>query len=165
MSSKKCREFEKIVQDILEKKEFQALDYELHHGISRYKHSLRVAKSAYKISKRLHWNYTDITRAALLHDFFLDKQLKKYNTATTFYKHPEIALENAKKYFSINIIQENAILSHMFPSSKVFPKYKESWLVTFVDKFVSIYEMYRFKASLVLGIWTIFFFNVITMQK
>lgn len=165
MSFKKCQEFENIVEDILNKKEFQALDCELHHGISRYKHSVRVARSAYKISKKLHWNYNDITRAALLHDFFLDEQLKQYNTAKTFYKHPEVALNNAQKYFSLTETQENAILSHMFPSCKVLPKYKESWLITLIDKGVSFYEMYRFKASLVLGIWTIFCFNILTLQK
>ena len=161
----KRHEFENIVEDILNKQEFQSLSLELHHGISRYNHSVRVAKTVYKISKKFHWSYEEITRAALLHDFFFDEQLNQCNIAETWCKHPEIALENSKKYFSLNERQENIIVAHMFPSSKILPKYKESWLVTLVDKGVSLYEMYRFKASLVLGIWTIFFFNIITLQK
>jgi len=165
MFLEKNQEFQKIVQDILEHDQFQALDNELHHGISRYGHSLRVAKATYQISKKLNWDYERVTRAALLHDFFLNYQLENYNIAETWCFHPMVALENSKKYFDLDARQENMIVSHMFPSSKVMPKYKESWLVSFVDKGVSFYEMYRFKASLVLGVWTIFLFNMLTLQK
>lgn len=165
MSLEKKQEFEEIVKDILNHNEFKMLDHELHHGISRYGHSLRVAKYAYRVSKKLHWNYVNITRAALLHDFYLDDQLEEYGVAKTWCKHPEIALANAKKYFELDERQENMIISHMFPSCKIMPKYKESFLVTCVDKCVSFYEMYRFKASLVLGIWAIFVFNMLTLQK
>ncbi len=165
MTIKKSQEFKSIVKDILDKEEFMALDHELHHGISRYEHSLRVAQKTYQISKKMKWDYVDITRASLLHDFFYDSQLENCNVVKTWCKHPEIALENAKKYFEINEKQENIIVSHMFPSCKIMPKYKESWLVTGIDKFVSFYEMYRFKASLVFGVWVMFLFNMITMQK
>lgn len=165
MTLKESQEFEKVVDDILKHKEFRALDCELHHGISRYRHSLRVSKVAFQISKKLNWDYEKITRAALLHDFFLNYQLEDYNIAKTWCLHPNVALENAKKHFDLDACQENIIVSHMFPSSKVMPKYKESWLVTFIDKGVSFYEMYRFKLSLVLGIYAIFLFNMITLQK
>ncbi len=165
MSFSKNQEFQEIVKDILDNKEFQMLNSELHHGISRYGHSLRVAKSTYKFAKRFHLNYVDATRAALLHDFFFDDQLALYNNAQTWCKHPIYALENSVKYFSLNEMQKNAIVSHMFPSCKVLPKYRESWLITCVDKGVSFYEMYRFKASLVLGVWAMFVFNMITLQK
>ncbi len=165
MSLSKNQEFQEIVKDILDNQKFQKLDSELHHGISRYGHSLRVARVTYKLSKRLRWNYVSVTRAALLHDFFLDEQLEGYNNAQTWCKHPEVALSNAIQYFELTDRQQNAIVSHMFPSCKVMPKYKESWLISLVDKGVSFYEMYRFKAGLVLGIWAIFFFNMITLQK
>lgn len=165
MSLKKNQEFEEIVKDILNHNEFKELDHELHHGISRYGHSVRVAKYTYRVCKKLHWDYKKITRAALLHDFFFDWELEEYGVAKTWCKHPEMALKNAKRYFELDERQENVIISHMFPSCKVMPKYKESWLVTCVDKCVSFYEMYRFKASLVLGIWAIFVFNMLTLQK
>lgn len=165
MSFLQKQEFHEIVKDILNHDDFKKLDLELHHGISRYGHSMRVAKYTYCVAKKLHWDYESITRAALLHDFFFDIQLEKFGVAKTWCKHPEMALDNAKKYFDVNERQENIIISHMFPSCKVMPKYKESWLVTCVDKFVSFYEMYRFKASLVLGIWAIFLFNMVTLQK
>lgn len=165
MSLKSNQEFHEIVSDIINHEQFKQLDFELHHGISRYGHSLRVAKYTYKISKKMHWDFKKITRAALLHDFFFDSQLESYGKAKTWCKHPEVSILNAKRYFEIDELQENIIISHMFPSCKILPKYKESWLVTCVDKCVSFYEMYRFKASLVLGIWTIFLFNMVTIQK
>lgn len=165
MSISQKQEFDNIVSDIINHPIFQELDFELHHGISRYSHSYRVAKSTYRIAKKIGIDYRSVTRAALLHDFFFDKQLEEFNKAQTWCKHPEVALMNSQKYFMIDEKQENIIVSHMFPSCKVFPKYKESWLVTCVDKTISFYEMYRYKASLVLGIWTMFLFNMITLQK
>ena len=83
----------------------------------------------------------------------------------TFKVHPKIALINAKKYFDLDPKQENMIEAHMFPVSNVLPKYKESWIVTCADKVVASHEMYRYKAQMVLGIWLIFLFNVIAIQK
>jgi uncharacterized protein len=165
MSLKNSQEFQDIISDIINNEQFQKLDTELHHGISRLNHSIRVAKYTYKISKKLKWDFKKVTRAALLHDFFFDAQLESFGIAKTWCKHPEISIQNARQYFEIDEVQENIIISHMFPSCKIMPKYKSSWLVTCVDKCVSFYEMYRFKASLVLGIWTIFLFNMVTIQK
>ena len=67
--------------------------------------------------------------------------------------------------FDIDEKQANMIEAHMFPICNVMPKYKESWIVTSADKIVASHEMYRYKAQMVLGIWLIFLFNVIAMQK
>ena len=53
----------------------------------------------------------------------------------------------------------------MFPISKEIPKYKESYLVSTMDKCVAAYEMYKFKFSLIFTIWALFIFNMITLQK
>ncbi len=36
--------------------------------------------------------------------------------------------------FSINKIEEDIILKHMFPLNIDIPKYRESWIVTVADK-------------------------------
>ncbi len=165
MSLNETCEFESIINDITNNELFCKLKRELHHGISRYEHSLRVAKMTYIISKKFHLDYERTTRAALLHDFFLDEQTKNYNARKTLHIHPEIALENAKFYFDLDKKQENIIASHMFPLCKELPKYKESLIVTLSDKLVATHEMYRYKASLMLGIYMIFLFNMIAIQK
>lgn len=159
------KEFNTIVKDILDNENFINLNQELHHGITRYDHSLRVAKTTYKIGKKLRMkNLEDTTRAALLHDFYTDSQFKEEKPNERLYLHPELAAKNAKEEYQINALQENIIKSHMFPLKGEKPKYKEAWLVSGVDKIVAAYEMYRFKASLMVNIWVLFLFNLL-IQK
>ena len=37
--------------------------------------------------------------------------------------------------------------------------------VSLIDKSVAVYELYRFKFKMVINIWAIFLFNVITLNK
>ena len=53
----------------------------------------------------------------------------------------------------------------MFPVFLERPKYKESVALTIADKVVATHEMYRYKLAATLGIWMIFLFNVISIQK
>lgn len=131
----------KLVEDILENKEFNQLDTIEHHGMTRLEHSVRVSYYSYKISKMLGLDYTTVARAGLLHDFFISKENRtlKERFLSTFV-HPKYAVINAKKYFEIDDKTKNIIESHMFPIYKVLPKYAESWIVSSVDKVAAIYE-------------------------
>ena len=51
MSLKNKSEFNEIVEDIINNEKFIKLDDELHHGITRYKHSYSVDKCTYKVCK------------------------------------------------------------------------------------------------------------------
>lgn len=166
MSKKSKLEFNGIVEDILYNSEFLMLDNELHHGITRYSHSLRVAKTTYKLCKLFKMkNREATTRAALLHDFYIDSQFGNETSKQKLLLHPKLACQNAKRVFNINKMQENIIESHMFPLKGEVPKYKESWLVSGVDKAVALYEMYRFKIGLLANVWLLFIFNLIIIQK
>lgn len=133
------KEFNYIITDIINNEEFQKLKKVTHHGITRFNHSLRVSYYTFLISKRLKLNYIDATRAALLHDFFID-ETSEMKTKKALKEHPKIALENSKKYFDISRMQEDIILKHMYPITTKMPKYKESWLVDIVDDIASLYE-------------------------
>ncbi len=165
--------FEYIAKDILENKKFQKISLETHHGITRMEHSLRVARSVYKIAKKLKMDYVSATRAAILHDFFTNKEFGSHRGLIQGVVHPDIALANAKGEFAINDIEANAIEAHMFPLSKVVPKYKESWLLTAVDKGIAIYEqaLYKFsykkvtsKIGYAISLMGILAFNILTME-
>ncbi len=140
--------FEYIAEDILKNRKFQKIAYESHHGITRMDHSLRVAKFVYKISKKLKLDYESATRAAILHDFFTIEDFGDNHGLIQGVVHPEIALQNAKGEFELNKIEENAIVTHMWPLNAVMPKYKESWVLTAVDKTVAIYEYLSYKFAL-----------------
>ena len=90
-------EFYSIINDIITNDEFIKTKYIRHHGITRYNHSLRVAYHTFLVTKKLKLNYKEATRAALLHDFFLE-ETKDMNQHQALRKHPEYALKNAKKY-------------------------------------------------------------------
>ena len=165
MTKPSKKEFESIINDILINNDFKELDKELHHGISRMGHCIRVAKGTYRVTKTFNLNYRSATRAALMHDFYTDRDLDTKNSFTALFDHPKKAAEIASKYYNLTSLEKNIIESHMFPFGYKMPKYKESWIVSLVDKTVAVYVMYRYKLSLKLGIYLIFAFNMITIQR
>lgn len=136
------KEYLNKVYDILENQEFQKMKSIIHHGGDRFDHSIRVSYYSYKIAKILKLDTSRVARAALLHDFFFENNRKsnKKMKIVTMLKHPEYALTNAKKYFELSALEEDIIISHMFPIGKHIPKYFESWMVDIVDDVASVYE-------------------------
>lgn len=158
-------EFNNLIKDIISNDNFKELGKEIHHGVSRYGHSLRVAKGVYKLTKKLHLNYEEATKAALLHDYFFNYQLEENGNCKNLVEHQKISCLNANKNYVLSDLQKNMIESHMFPLCKTLPKYKESFCLTLIDKLVAIYEMQRFKLVMKLGVYILFVFNMLTLQK
>jgi len=139
------KDFTSIADEIINSDKYQLLKEENHHGLSRYEHSIRVAKNTYKISKRMKMDYISATRGALLHDYFTNEEYRNTKGIKKYSMHPVIALNNAIREYDLNSIEENIIVSHMYPMGKNRPNCKESWLVSSVDKSVALYECARFK--------------------
>ena len=49
-------------------------------------------------------------------------------------------MANAQKLFILNEIEKDIILKHMWPVTFSAPKYLESYIITFVDKYCAIKE-------------------------
>ena len=139
------KEYYDIARDIIEHDEFLKLREYFHHNSSIYDHALSVAYLSYSICKYLKLDFRSATRGALLHDFFLydwrnhdipDLPRNKFHGLA----HPSIALANARKLFPLNEIEEDIIIKHMWPLTLVPPKYKESYIVSFADKYLSSKE-------------------------
>lgn len=142
-------EYLKIVNNILENKEFSKMKQIEHHGITRLDHSLKVSYYSYKIAKAMHLDYVETARGGLLHDFFFSPEERnaKDRLLSTF-THPAKALQTANANFNLSKKEQDMIRSHMFPINISVPKYLESWIVSSVDKVVALNEMslkYRFK--------------------
>lgn len=138
-------EYYEIIQDIDGHEEFMKLKEYFHHNSSIYAHVQDVAYLSYRICKFLKLDYRSAARGALLHDYFLydwrnhdvpDLPREKFHGI----EHPTIALANAKKHFFLNEIEEDIIKKHMWPLTLVVPKYKESFIVSFADKYLSSKE-------------------------
>lgn len=136
------RDYLNIVNDILSNEEFNSMRDIIHHEGNRFDHSIRVSYSSYKLAKLLRLDVEKVARGALLHDFFLEQNdgANKKEKAVTMLKHPEYALANSKKHFELSPLEEDIILTHMFPVGTKIPKYFESWVVDIVDDVASVYE-------------------------
>ncbi|MBR3210642.1 MAG: HD domain-containing protein [Bacilli bacterium] len=142
MTRRDINEFYNILDEYINHPKVLEMKGYAHHGIQRYDHCFRVAYHTYKVTKFLKLNYQSATKAAMLHDFWTDELEQEKNCLKRYRVHPSIAIENAKKYFSLNEMEEDIIGSHMFPLTFKPPRYLESWIVDFVDNVASVYEKY-----------------------
>lgn len=155
------KEFMQSASSILSHKEFIKTKQIVHHGSTRFSHSVKVGYLSYKVSKVLGFDTESAIRAGTLHDFFLIRDDENIATSSKMLiKHPSMAKENAINYFGVNEKEQNIIESHMFPISNVAPKYKEAWVVTFCDKIVALMEgASRAKAQV--SLWMLFLINFV----
>lgn len=109
---------------------------------------MQVAYFTYIACKRLKLDYVSATRAAMLHDLFLYDWRKKYKSIELpglhAFVHPKIALKNASEIFELNDIEKDIIEKHMWPVTFSLPKYKESYIVTIMDKYSACLETYLY---------------------
>lgn len=145
------KEYYEIIKNILNHEEFKKRKNYKHHGsITVYDHSLKVSQLAYKISKKMKkMDSKSVAIGGILHDFYYnpwqDSKVKKPFFKKHGFVHAEEALKNSEKYFPeyMNEKTKNIILRHMFPLNIIPPKYKEAWLITMVDKWVSLEVMFH----------------------
>lgn len=145
------KEYYEIVKEILESDEFKKRKEYNHHGkITVYDHSLSVSMKAYNYAKkRKKYDAKSVAIGGLLHDFYYKPWQENIEKKPFFKKHGFVhakeALENSKQKYPhlMNKKIENIIERHMFPLNKVPPKYKEAWLVTVVDKIVSLEVIFQ----------------------
>lgn len=140
-------EFDTIINDlisndtVLKMKEFRQ-----HYNTSCFEHCKNVAYYSYIICKRYHLDYRSAARAGMLHDLFLyDWREKKIDGRKGLhaFTHPKTALQNASALFELNEKEQDIILKHMWPIAIGMPRYIESYIVTFVDKYCAIKESFH----------------------
>ena len=86
------KEFMSVASPILTHKEFLKTKSVVHHGNTRFNHSVRVAYFSYKLSNAVGGDKYSIIRAGTLHDFFLERDDKNIVTETKMLiKHPSLA--------------------------------------------------------------------------
>ena len=136
--------FTQVAEEIINHKEYERTKFIKHHDESVYEHSLKVAYYSYLITYKSNLDWKSCIRGALLHDFYLYKFKKRLHIGIISdsikhsINHPKIAYQNAIKHFELNFKEENIIKGHMFPFG--LPKSREAWIVSFVDKYIAIFE-------------------------
>lgn len=139
-------EFELIVKDMMEHNTVQQMDqFRQHYDTSCYEHCVNVSYISYRICKKLKLDYKSAARAAMVHDLFLYDWRKRQDGRKGLhgFTHPKTSLENAQKIFELSKKEQDIILKHMWPLTIKFPRYTESWVVTFVDKYCALSESFN----------------------
>ena len=144
------QEIRAAAPDILRSKNFRSTMSHVQHGnMTVNDHSMNVAKCSLAISEKLHipCEKKELIRGALLHDYFLydwhdPDHVKLYSLHG--FKHPFVALRNAKRDFGVTSREEEIIQKHMWPLTVIPPTCREAWIVSFADKWCSILETLHF---------------------
>lgn len=150
LQEKNKKEFESIIEELLANPTVQEMSkYRQHYTTSTLEHCINVAYYNYLICKKLGLDYKSAARAGLLHDLYLYDWRKKQPGRKRLhaFHHPRIALNNSKKLFTLNQKEEDIILKHMWPLTVVLPKYKESYIITLVDKYCTLHETWDYYRS------------------
>lgn len=130
-------EFIRLAQPTLNLMDLEMLKSIPHHTTSRLTHCLHVAYLSYVLSCKLDCNSEFVIRGALLHDYFGESGK---GSVKLLFKHPRLAVKNSKQIIDLSSIEVDIIRSHMFPLTLIPPKYKESWIITSVDKYCATIE-------------------------
>jgi uncharacterized membrane protein len=138
------------VADLLADERVRSMANLGHHDDSVLHHSLTVSQVSFALAKKYDCDAVSTARGAILHDFFLyDWRTDRVAHHAT--GHPKTALRNAKARFVLNPIEEDIILKHMWPLTRGFFRYRESFIVSLVDKIVSAREVTNMDFSDLLG--------------
>lgn len=139
-------DFINIIKDILENDTVQKMKlYKQHYETSCFDHCLIASYYCYMYCKKFNLDYISCARAAMLHDLFLYDWRKRENGRKGLhaFTHPKTAYDNSSKLFKLNSKEADIILKHMWPITIKLPKYKESYILTLVDKYCAINESYQ----------------------
>ena len=134
------------VSDIINNQQLQRLKNITHHvSTTRFQHCVNVSYYSYIVCRKFRLNARSAARAGLLHDlFFYDR--KEYNSSKEKWqdshsKHHSLqAYSNASELTDITILEKDMIEKHMWPLTRPKPSYKETYIITIIDKYCAVLE-------------------------
>ena len=138
--------FISIISDMIENNTVKQMnDFKQHYETTCFEHCLVASYYCYLLCKKFNLDYISCSRAAMLHDLFLYDWRKRQNGRKGLhaFTHPQTAYDNASKLFDLNEKEKDIIVKHMWPVTLALPKYKESYILTLVDKYCALNESYQ----------------------
>ncbi len=132
------------IADLLELEEVLQLKSYRHHIVTtRFQHSLNVAYYNYQLCRLFRLDARSAARAGMLHDlYFYDTKAFTQSRQPIRHSqfHPMAALDNASRLLTMNDKEQDMIVKHMWPVTVQKPKYAETYILTFVDKYCALIE-------------------------
>ncbi|TCX50567.1 MULTISPECIES: HD domain-containing protein [unclassified Dehalobacter] len=142
-SSSGFEEYRDCIQELIINEKLYVMEKYIHHNQSTcLEHSFSVSYTSFILCRTLGLDFRSAARGGLLHDFFLyDWHTTKPEKGLHGFTHPSAALENAGRYFILNDVEKDIIIKHMWPLTVKTPRYIESFIVAFADKYCTLYEI------------------------
>lgn len=137
---KYIKEFNEVIADLILNPFVQSMDRMEQHSknVTLLAHLVYTSYISYIICKRLGLNENDAARGALLHDF----RTEDTKSITKIFTHSKLALKEANEHFELTKHEQDIIKKHMWPATPfLFPRYKESFIVSLVDKYCATMEL------------------------
>lgn len=114
-----------------------------HSNVSCLEHCVNVSYYSFLVCRFLGLDCCSAARGGLLHDLFLyDWHIASPKCGKHAFVHPSIALQNAE-IFELNDMEKDIIKKHMWPLTIIPPRYPESLIVSFIDKYCAVIETLR----------------------
>lgn len=137
--------FGETVRDLLDTEQVRSMRGIRHHfDVTCYDHSVFVSYVAFRLARRLGWDYLAAARGGLLHDLYLyDPKQPGSHPGNQCFDHPKAALKNAGELTHLTAVEENIIISHMWPLARKRPRYREAVVVNLADKLCATAEVFR----------------------
>ncbi|MCJ7833993.1 HD family phosphohydrolase [Cuneatibacter sp. NSJ-177] len=151
LSDQEMRHFVSCVRELRHSAPVQEMRaYRQHGATTTYDHCIRVAYASYFLAARLHLSvdWERLVRGAILHDLYLyDWHEKKSGRPRLHgFRHPGVALQNARRHYQLSPLEEDIIQNHMWPLTiRSLPKSREAAIVCLTDKICSLAETVRRK--------------------
>ena len=142
-SDTRAHDFVSHVAALMALPDVQQLDQFVQHlNTSRLAHSVNVAWYSYLVCRWFKLDARAAARAGILHDLYLydwrtHKQPEGYHAKA----HPIVALRTARQNVVLTPVEADCILKHMWPLTLTPPAYWESFLLSCMDKWVTILEV------------------------
>lgn len=139
------KEYMSIISDLLRnQKVIDMRVYRQHFNVNCFDHCLYVSYNTYLICKKLKLDYKSAARAGMLHDLYLYDWRKRENGRKGHhaFTHPKEALKQALSIVDLNEKEIDIIQNHMWPVTIILPKYKETYIITLVDKYFGVAEAF-----------------------
>lgn len=135
-------EYKECIADIIKNETVLRMDNYIQHGsITTLEHCIHVSYYSFMLCRYYELDYRSAARAALLHDLFLyDWHEKRPKAGWHAFTHALCALKNAEIEFSLNKKEKDIIKKHMWPVNIRLPRYRETLIVSFVDKYCACIE-------------------------
>ena len=139
------KEYMSIINELLNKEKVQQMKkYRQHYNINCFYHCLFVSYNTYLICKKHNLDYISAARAGMVHDLFLYdwRKRERGRKGLHAYTHGKTAFKKASEILNLNDKEKDMIIKHMWPVTLAIPKYKETFILTFVDKYFAIAEAF-----------------------